>query len=213
MVSKIMVSVPDEVLHKDLEKYRNRALELGAADAKITTTDMILIDERVRLKCIVPLCSSYGTNANCPPYAIALDLIRKMVNNFRYAIFIRLKVPSEELCGTGYKEKRLAARSALKNFQIVSKIESEAFYDGYHLATGFGGGPCKLYFCPEHECTALVPGQPCRHALQARVSMEGAGMNAFAMAARAGWDIYAIGCSAQPSEVPCGARLGLVLIY
>ena len=48
MVRKILVSVPDEVLQKDLEKYRQRAIELGATDAKIITTDKILIDERVR---------------------------------------------------------------------------------------------------------------------------------------------------------------------
>ncbi len=33
MVRKIQENIPDEILHQDLEKYRRRALELGASDA------------------------------------------------------------------------------------------------------------------------------------------------------------------------------------
>ena len=97
--------------------------------------------------------------------------------------------------------------------EIVSKIEAEAFYDGYHLALGFACGPCKAAFCPEIECNALTTGQSCRHRLRARSSMEAVGMDAYTMAAKVGWDIYPIGASVQPSEVPHGTRLGLILIY
>ena len=210
MVRKIVEKVPDELLQQDLEKYRQRAIELGTTDAKIITNDMILIDERVRAKCIQPKCEFYGTNANCPPHAIDLDLLRKIVNNFRYAIFIYLKVPSEEMCGTDWQ--KVATRSALKLFKIVSKIESEAFYDGYHLALGFGSGPCILYFCQNQECTTLLSGQACRHSLRARSAMEGVGMDVFTMATKVGWDVYPIGGTTQPSEVPHASRLGLVLI-
>jgi len=210
MVRKIVEKVPDKVLQKDLEKYRQRAIELGATDAKIITSDMILIDERVRVKCIQPKCEFYGTNANCPPHAIDLDLLRKVVNNFRYAIFIFQKVPSEEMCGTDWQKS--AVRSAVKLFKLVSKIESEAFYDGYHLATGFGSGPCILYFCQNQECLVLS-GQACRHPSRARSAMEGVGIDVFTMAAKVGWDVYPIGLTTQPSEVPHASRLGLVLIY
>jgi len=47
MVRKIVEKVPDEQLQKDLKKYRQRALELGATAAKIITTDMVLIGDRV----------------------------------------------------------------------------------------------------------------------------------------------------------------------
>ena len=211
MVRKIVEKVPPEVLQQDLEKYRQRALELGATDAKIITTDMILVDERVRAKCQVPLCDYYGTNVNCPPYTMDLDLVRKMVNNFGYAVFYCLKVSSEELCGTEWV--KLAARIALRSCKVASKIESEAFYDGYHLATGFSSGPCQSYLCSGKECTALIPGQACRHPLRARSAMEAVGMDAFTMAAKVGWDVYPIGSIAQPPEVPCGRKMGLVLIY
>ncbi len=41
--------------------------------------------------------------------------------------------------------------------------------------------------------------------------MEAVGMNAFQMAASVGWDIYPIGKSTCPDEVPYGNRLGFVL--
>ncbi len=213
MVRKIVEKVSEEQLHKDLEKYRQRALELGATDAKIITTDMVVIDERVRAKCNVPFCTYFGTNANCPPNEMGLDLVRKIVNNFQYAIFFTIRVPSEEMANTEARSKRLPGPAHMKNYEIVSKIESAAFYDGYHLAVGFAGGPCKRIFCFDKECSALTPGQPCRHALRARPAMEGVGMDAFTMAAKVGWDVYPIGWVLEPSDVPCGTRLGMVLIY
>jgi predicted metal-binding protein len=212
MVRKIVEKVPQEVLQADLEKYRQKAIELGATDAKIITTDMILIDERVRAKCIVPICGSFGKNAICPPHAMDLDLVRKVVNNFQYAIFYMIKVPSHETAGPEFKEKKLGARWAMKNFEISAKVESEAFYDGYHLAMAFAGGPCELYLCPNQGCKALA-SEGCRHPYRTRSSMEAVGMNAYTMATKVGWEIYPIGCSIAPSEIPYGTKLGLVLIY
>jgi predicted metal-binding protein len=213
MVRKILEKVPDEMLQQDLEKYRQRAIELGATDAKIISTDVVLVDDRVRAKCLYPKCRHYGTNANCPPYAMDLDLVRKTVNGFQHAIFVKTEVPSETIAGPEARDKTLFVRSAVKNHEIVSRIEAEAFFDGYHLALAFAGGSCKRLFCPNNECTALLPGQPCSHPLRARASMEGVGMDVFTMAAKVGWDIYPIGASISPEEVPHGNRMGLVLIY
>jgi len=210
MSRKIVEKVPDEVLQKDLEKYRQIAIEFGATDAKIITSDMVLIDERVRAKCIQPKCEFYGTNANCPPNSFDMDMIRKIVNKFRYAIFVYMKIPSKDMCGDDWQKS--ATRSAIQLFKIVSMVESAAFYDGYHLALGFGSGPCIIYFCPNQECAALAPGKGCRHALKARTAMEGVGIDAYTMAAKVGWDIYPIGRISQPSEIPNASRLGLVLI-
>lgn len=213
MNRKIMERVPDEVLQKDLGKYRQRAIELGATDAKIITTDMVLIDERVRAKCIIPKCELYGTNAHCPPHAMDIEQVRKIVNNFHYGIFTWLKVPPEEVAGHRDEDIRARLRSQTKNHEIISKIEAEAFYDGYQFALGLANGSCKHFLCPDIECSALIRGEGCRHPLKARASMEGWGMDAYTMAARAGWDIYPIGGATSPSDVPHGVRLGLVFIY
>ncbi len=163
MVRKIVEEVSDEVLQQDLAKYRQRALELGATDAKIITSDMVVIDERVRAKCIYPKCNCYGSNINCPPYAMDLEQTRKMVNNFHYAIFFRLKVATETVAGPRTPERiKHSRRSSRLNLNILTKIESEAFYDNYYLAVGFGGGPCKLLLCPNEYCQALTSGQGCK---------------------------------------------------
>lgn len=212
MVRKITVPINEEQLHEDLEKYRLKAIELGATDAKIITTDTVVIDERVRMKCIYPKCPLYGTNAHCPPHGIELDFTRKIVNNFRYAIFTRLEGESKEFAGPEAAEKGLLKKGHIQTFKIVGTIESAAFFDGYHLAVGFACGPCKLLFCPEKECSALQ-GKGCRQGLKARGSMEGAGIDAFTMASKVGWEVYPIGPSISPEDVPFGATYGLVLIH
>ncbi len=212
MVRKIVERVPDKQLQEDLEKYRQRALELGATDAKIITTDNVVIDERVLAKCTYPKCPGYGTNLNCPPYAMDLDLGRKVENNFRYEVFAKVDVPSEEIAGPEARDKNLVAPWRIKMNEIISKIEAEAFYDGYHLALAFGSGSCKSILCPKVECSALVPGQPCRYPLKARSPMEGVGMDVYTMATKVGWNIYPMGEATLPSEVPYGLRLALVLI-
>ena len=43
---------------------------------------MIIIDERVRAKCLYPKCMSYGTNAHCPPHAMDLQDVRRLVERY-----------------------------------------------------------------------------------------------------------------------------------
>lgn len=213
MIRKIVEKIPDEQLQQDLEKYRQRSVELGATDAKVITTDEVVIDERVLAKCTYPRCFGYGTNANCPPYAMSPDQLRKVLNKFRYAIFIKLEVPADDIAGVEARDRKLLKPFIRKLAEITAKIEAEAFYDGYHLALAFGNGSCKGLFCADVECRALVPGQACPHHLRARAPMEAVGMDAFTMAAKAGWDIYPIGSTTSASEVPYGLRLALVLVH
>ena len=220
MVRKIVETVPEETLKHDLEKYRQKAIELGATDAKIITTDMVVVDARVRVKCIIPLCRRYGTNANCPPSTMDLAMVREMVSNFHYAIFTKLDVPPEliagaEAWGKGSGALWAPAQRKMRD-EIISQIEGGAFYDGYYLAVGLAGGTCAIDICADtfatEGCFALL-GKGCLHSLRARCSPESLGIDVFGLAARVGWDIYPMGKSTSPSEVPHGSILGLVFIY
>lgn len=210
---KIVEKIPDEQVQKDLERYRKMAIKLGATDSKTITSDMIVIDERVRAKCMYPKCPWYGTNPHCPPYAIDLKASRELVRKFNYGIFVDIRVPANLIVGSNVADTTTSVSSGLKLYEIVSRIESEAFYDGYYLALGFAVGPCKKFYCPNVPCNALKIGQPCRHALRSRPSMESMGIDAYALACKVGWDIYPIGKNAQPSSIACGHRLGLILIH
>jgi len=206
MVRKVVEQIPDEVLRRDLEKYRQRAIEIGATDARVISTEEVLIDERAQAKCQFPVCRLYGTNVNCPPYVMEPDRVRKLVGSFSHAIFFRLVVTSGQQADIDYAIKE-------KTLEIVSKIESEAFYDGYYLAMGFAGTGCKNTFCPDQECSAMTPGQGCRYPFKARPGMHAVGMDAYRMATRQGWDIYPVGQSSTLSDIPCVSTMGLVLIY
>ena len=50
----------EETLQADLERYRELALALGASEAAIIPAGTVIIDERVRLKCVVPRCLRAG---------------------------------------------------------------------------------------------------------------------------------------------------------
>lgn len=207
MYRKITGNIDRDVLHHDLERYRHRAIERGATDAKIITTDKIYIDERVRMKCINPRCDNYGFCANCPPHVPDLEFVRMVVGLFSYALFFTIDIP-----GTALDEDN--RKTALQVSRLVSEIESQAYYDGHYLAVGFCGAACRGTLCPGHqECLALKPGETCRFSFKARPTMHGVGMDVFKMAAEAGWDIYPVGMSTKPDDVPSVSNLGLILIY
>ena len=212
MTRKIAEKIPEEQLQQDLKRYRQLAVELGATDAKVISTDQVVIDERVLAKCTYPRCSGYGTNANCPPHAMSPELVKELIGNFRYGIFAKLDVPPGDIAGKEARRKNLAAPYRKKLAEIIAKIESQAFYDGYYLAVAFGNGACKALFCRDTECVALIPGKACPHRLKARSPMEAVGMDVFAMASRAGWDVYPIGSATDPSELPSGLRAAVVFI-
>ena len=44
----------DAIVKANLERYRELALALGASDAVIVPAGDVTVDERVRLKCLVP---------------------------------------------------------------------------------------------------------------------------------------------------------------
>ena len=212
MARRIIEKVPEKQLFEDLEKYQKKALALGAADAKIITTNDIIFDERVRMKCLYPKCYFYGISGQCPPNSLPIDEYRKAVVKYNYAIFFTLEVPPKDFIGTEVMEKELYLPHEQKHYDVVSLIEADAFYDGYYLALGFAAGPCKLIFCLNADCNVLQ-GKPCRAAGRARTSMEGAGMDVFMMSTKMGWEIYPCGFNQKPEDVPIARLGGLILIY
>jgi predicted metal-binding protein len=206
MTRPIIGNIPEEVLQADLETFRRIALELGATQAEIIPADRVVIDERVRAKCLNPKCPTYGACGNCPPYAPDLDFIRKVVTKYRFALFILTRFPTTPNADKG--SHPLAISGGEKSHEIIAKVEAAAFHAGYYLAMGLGAGPCKPLYCADAAC-AVLKGEGCRQGLRARYSMESWGMDAFLMAARAGWEVYPGGAA----DVPFMVTLGLVLIY
>lgn len=210
--------VPREKLQADLERYRQEAVRLGMTDAKVIPVRQVVVDERVRGKCRIPMCVEYGVSANCPPHSPSPTETRELVKQYQYGIFMKREVKADGMAGPDVAKNLVQGkfdpertRRMKAVMEIPAQIESMAFYDGYYLAIAYGGA-CKIMYCAGVECQAIQPGQHCRFPYRSRPSMEAAGMDVFRMCAQVGWNIYQIGSQTDPSSVPCGVLAGLVLI-
>jgi predicted metal-binding protein len=176
------------------------ALDLGFASAKVISADQIVIENRVRLKCMV--CPYYGKNLKCPPYTPSIDEFRKMVTDYRIAMIVKLKPPEIPKKITEYgqkkgKEVRLwnqdlnnlspAIWSDISNIYKTMltdllELERAAFNQGYAFAMAFFGGKCLL-------CENCDLDNGCQNALMARFSAEAMGINVLKTAENAGMEL------------------------
>jgi predicted metal-binding protein len=197
----------------------------GAEDVVAISTEDVLVDPRVRLKCMVSPCYFSNTCRHCPPHGYSIDEVKSMVAEYEKAIFFRFLVKEQVLSAPGitYSSRTFmlddeGATTALGlhlilNFQIVALVEKRGRELGLS-PYGFAAGDCRVTLCYFNPtCTALKSGDKCVHPDLSRPSMEAAGMDVYSMAANVGWDIYPIGGSCQPGDVPRGSLCGLVLAF
>jgi len=206
-------NIPIQQIQKDLNRYAELAIRLGATHVKILDRREVILDYRVYYKCLVPKCRYYNTNANCPPHTPSFKGMTKLLACFYSALLVGLKVPSKIVTTSGGKENNKERSSVRRKLsQIITELESDAFYDGYYFATGFSSGSCKGTWCADLPCQALENGKNCRFPLQSRPSMEAVGMDVFKMVTSAGWPVYPIGNRCQAENIPYGMLVGIVLI-
>ena len=186
----------------DAEKYQfltKLALEAGAADAKITPTNLVVVEDRVVLKCKVG-CNHYGKTLACPPYTPSAEEFRKIVSEYSYAMFMKfttnatadqevykhlMTYESDPATPQDIKEK--AAKfwqdwkdNKHKMLQSVVGLEKAAMKQGYSLAISFISGHCQL--CD----TCNLETKICRHPELMRMSEDAIGVNVKKTAANAG---------------------------
>lgn len=189
------VSDQSEKLEADLRDLCREAVALGASGAVVIDAHSIVVDPRVRLKCRIPLCASYGVNLMCPPNVMSPADFAEALSRYWRAVLIRVDIPFSEsqtglieqteslgqLRNHGNLRPTLAA-AAKALISIISRLEAQCFKLGYSFAAGLGAGSCKL--C--EECVGQATEQPCRYPFEARPSMEAVGIDVFATARNAG---------------------------
>ncbi len=159
------------------------AKKKGASRAKIIDVSEVITDHRVRLKCSVPLCSSYGRNLMCPPNTMSAEEFAKVLRLYKKAVLVQVETDmdssdksAKSLDGRLCEELDKATDSARWQrtlHMLVNSVETEAFKKGFYLAAGLTGGECSL--CG--ECVGIQSGKPCRHPFEARPSMEALGVD------------------------------------
>jgi len=217
-------------IENDLESLVKIAMKTGATEAVPIRTSQLVIDERARWKCRIPVCFGYNTNPACPPFTPTAEETTRLASKYRHGVLYRLECPPSDVLFP--KEEALtgflaeAIGWANKTDEITGRIETEAQYLGHYHALGFKGGPCGHcgLFSPEfvadimenmgrvqYRCNVL-DNKTCRHYLHVRPAMEGSGFDCFAIGKKVGWDFYALWPQVDPAKTPRAMWMGVVLV-
>jgi len=201
------------------------ALDKGAWKAKAFSARKVVVDERVRLKCEIPLCPHFGSTLTCPPNVPTVDEFRTALSKYRTAVLVQTRAPLSlamddfdkevvlkflETHNASPVQKGGETDEARKNLEdvklqavrlhkLVNEVDAQAVSLGFHYALGLIGGDCML--CP--KCAGV--GSGCRRPYQARPAMEGVGIDVVKTSRNAG----------LPFEIPPKHEVvwsGLVLI-
>jgi predicted metal-binding protein len=207
-----------------LESLKKIVLDRGASDSVIIPAADVIVDPRVRFKCMIPKCYMSGICDHCPPNGYSTQEVRDIVSGYDWGVFFRVKVKSAIIAAknihdaieSGVADKsgnfvNLGAHFMLVStiVKILQKIANESGYTTY----GFAAGSCKDLFCHlQPVCQNLMTNKGCRNPNLSSLSMESCGMDAYTMAARVGWDLFPIGGSCEPDSVPQGSLMGLVFV-
>ncbi|MHB9093984.1 MAG: DUF2284 domain-containing protein [Eubacteriales bacterium] len=159
------------LLEKENSDPRIKVLPFHMAD--------IQVEERVRLKCMIPPCPNYGRNKFCPPNLPDLDFIRTALSQYRGGVLVVLTIPlTEEIIS---EVKRHIPQNEL--MAAIGKFEKIACANINHLSFGLTVGGCKL-------CDQCPPsGEPCRHPLKAHPGITGFGIDITTIARKLGVNI------------------------
>jgi predicted metal-binding protein len=182
-----------------LGQIREKALELGAAEAKVIPADAIMVEHRVVLKCRIG-CDEYGRTLTCPPHTIPVDEFRQMLAEYRWAMLLKFHSEAHAGCdvatsllrteydeAVSQKRKADAAqfwttwKSQKKDILlVVLELEKTAFNLGFTFALAFTSGSCGL-------CQQCHPERGiCVHPSMARLPEHAVGINMKQTVANAG---------------------------
>ena len=165
-----------------LDRLMRAAIDIGADEARVIDAEDVVVDRRVRLKCSVPICASFGRNLMCPPNVMSVDEFSRTKELYEKALILQIEADYDSADKTGRSldaetcdriERSTNTRDwAVRLHKLVNQLEAIAFKEGFYLAAGLIGGDCSL--CD--ECVEPDGGEPCRHPFEARPSMEAMGI-------------------------------------
>jgi len=184
-VNRIIPHIDSVQLQADLESFCQQAGAAGAVDVAVIDATEVIFDEEIRKQ--VEIDNRYPSIHW--PLNYPKDSIPEAVSVYQKGVLFR--VGQDETLPryvdgpiTNVEHRGLYQ----KVYEIVTLLESAAFYRGYHLALGLAAGNCRGVFCSdETRCKAMIKGQVCIHPYKSRPSLEAAGIDARTMAKKLGW--------------------------
>ena len=169
-------------VRKDLEQFVKLALDHGARDACLLSGKSVVFDRSlagIHLENVPPEIQSEHW-----PVRMPLDSLWDSIRSFKNGVFFTCPAPlGMPDMGQGWIDDAYYRQACLQVISIVTVLESDAFYRGYHMAAGYGAGNCRAVLChKENRCQALMRAKGCIHPYKARPSMAAVGIDAKAMA-------------------------------
>ena len=198
----IPADIDPELLNQDLPVFRQTAVDAGAADSAVISSRDIIFSPEVTAR----VAADNRFPSVHWPLDYPVDDLAEALCAYDKGIFFRMgRIPGMPAYGGGPIRDESHRRLYQQTYEIITLIESAAFYLGYHLAMGLAAGNCRGIFCAEEKrCRPMIKGQTCIHGNIGRPSMEAAGIDARAMSAALKWET-----AAAPDGFEIG---GLVMI-
>ena len=157
-----------------LEHFVEAALEGGADRAVLMDASQVVVDDRVRLKCRIPICKNYNRCLMCPPNTYTVAEFRGLLAQYSQALLLQIKAKG--------KSEVDIIDTELQVQNLVSDLETKALMEGNYFVAGLGAAHCRL--CP--ECVGVQSDEECRHPFRARPSMEAVGIDVYKTSANGG---------------------------
>lgn len=149
------------------------AKNAGAVEAVFIKAKDVVVDDRVRLKCLIPLCRHYG-DLVCPPNVPTPDEFRKYLKQYRFGILVSTRYdhpPKPASLTESQDVSNEIRKKSVDLSDILLKLEAICLQQGYRFAAGLTGGSCRY-------CDACVKtGGECKTPYKARPSMEAVGID------------------------------------
>ena len=197
----------EDEMEQNLKEFVRLAYSLGASDAKIISPDDILVENRLADLCNASQCENYGLSPSCPPHVSGPAGFRELQKKARYALALRIAVPSTALFSNECREIMQLLH------EVTAGIEQAAVRAGYHSSNAFAGGSCKKIFCHDRaDCRVLAEDGECRYPQYARPSMSGFGINVSELMKVCGWSNDLITHSSETDADAMSWVAGLVFI-
>lgn len=137
-------------MKNNLQRLVEKAIELGAAEAKIIDTEKIVFDSRSFLKCRFG-CNRWGRYWTCPPYlGISAESFRESFNQYTKALIIKTTDPR-------------------KGQEVSLQVEKEAMLSHQFMFA------LAMILCV--WCEKCAHPEPCRFPHMARPSMDAYGID------------------------------------
>jgi predicted metal-binding protein len=158
------------------------ALDVGASESKTVGSDLVVVQEWVRLKCQFG-CPEFGKWLTCPPFTPNIDDVRRILSEYSKILIVKFdQSPISKKLGAEGFMKEFNKRQRRVN-EATLNMERQLLRKGYYKAFALEPGICN-------RCKQCVTQQgKCRYPTEARPSPEALAIDMFSTVKNAGWDL------------------------